>query len=42
MAIGLAFHCKVNFSDVFGQVRMWDNLICDHLIKKGIVIPPTF
>ena len=40
MAIGLAFHCKVNFSDVFGQVRMWDNLICDHLIKKGIVIPP--
>ena len=40
MAIGLAYHCKVNFSDVFGQVRMWDNLICDHLIKKGIVIPP--
>ena len=29
---------KVNFTDVLGQVRYWDNVIYNHLRKKKIVI----
>ena len=40
LAITMAFDAKVNFTDVFYQVRMWDMIIYNDLKKKGIVIPP--
>ena len=40
MAIALAYSAKVNFNDVFSQVRMWDSICYHHLRKKNIVLPP--
>ena len=40
LAITMAFDAKVNFRDVFYQVRMWDTIIYNHLREKQIVIPP--
>jgi len=40
MACALAYDAKVNYADVFTQVRMWDVLIYNHLKSKNIVIPP--
>lgn len=39
LAVTMAYDAKVNFDDVFTQVRMWDVIIYNHLLKKGIVIP---
>jgi DNA polymerase elongation subunit (family B) len=36
----MAFDAKVNFTDVFFQVRTWDAIIYNYLKKKNIVIPP--
>ena len=35
----MAYEAKVNFQDVFGQVRMWDTIIYNHLRTKNIVPP---
>ena len=35
----MAYEAKVNYQDVFAQVRMWDSIIFNHLKKKNIVIP---
>ena len=40
LAIAMAYDARVNYSDVYMQVRMWDVLIYNHLLRKGIVIPP--
>jgi DNA polymerase elongation subunit (family B) len=40
LAITMAYDAKVNFVDVFFQVRMWDTIIYNYLKKKNIVIPP--
>jgi DNA polymerase elongation subunit (family B) len=40
LAITMAYDAKVNFVDVFYQVRMWDNIIYNYLKKRNIVIPP--
>ena len=40
LAITMAFDAKVNFTDVFYQVRMWDTIIYNYLKKRNIVIPP--
>ena len=40
LAVTMAYDAKVNFTDVFYQVRMWDMIIYNDLKKKGIVIPP--
>jgi DNA polymerase elongation subunit (family B) len=40
MVLALAYSAKVNYNDVFSQVRMWDTMIYNHLRKKNIVIPP--
>jgi DNA polymerase elongation subunit (family B) len=40
LAITMSFDAKVNFGDVFYQVRMWDNIIYNYLKKRNIVIPP--
>jgi len=40
LAFTMAFDAKVNFIDVFYQVRMWDCIIYNYLKKRNIVIPP--
>ena len=35
----MAYEGKVNYQDVFGQVRMWDTIIYNHLRSKNIVPP---
>ncbi len=40
LAITMAYDAKVNYSDVFSQVRMWDTIIYNYLKKRDIVIPP--
>jgi len=40
LAIALAYSAKVNFEDVFSQVRMWDCIIYHYLLEHNIVIPP--
>ena len=39
LALTLAYDNKVNYEDVFTQVRMWDAIVYSHLKKKNIVIP---
>ena len=39
MALALAYDAKVNYTDVFTQVRMWDTLIHNELIEQNIVVP---
>jgi DNA polymerase elongation subunit (family B) len=39
LALALAYNAKVNYVDVFSQVRTWDQIIYHHLRKKNIVIP---
>jgi DNA polymerase elongation subunit (family B) len=40
LALTLAYDAKVNYTDVFSQVRMWDTIIYNALKKKKIVVPP--
>ena len=40
LAMTLAYDAKVNYEDVFSQVRMWDTITYNALKKKHIVIPP--
>lgn len=40
LAVMMAFNAKVNFADVFYQVRMWDAITFNYLKRKNIVIPP--
>ena len=39
LALALAYTAKVNFVDVFSQVRTWDQIIYHHLRTNNIVIP---
>ena len=36
----MAYDAKVNYEDVFSQVRMWDNYIYCELLRRKIAIPP--
>jgi DNA polymerase elongation subunit (family B) len=40
LAITMAYDAKVNYGDVFYQVRIWDNIIYNYLKKRNVVIPP--
>jgi DNA polymerase elongation subunit (family B) len=40
MALALAYDAKVNYEDVYTQVRMWDVLIHNYLWKEGIAVSP--
>ena len=40
LALTMAYDAKVNYGDVFSQVRMWDTIIYNYLKKRNIVIPP--
>ena len=39
LAITMAYDAKVNYNDVFYQVRTWDSIIYNYLKEKNIVIP---
>ena len=39
-ALAIAYDAKVNYADVFTQVRLWDVLIHNYLLDKKVVIPP--
>ena len=39
LALALAYSAKVNFMDVFSQVRTWDQIIYHYLAERNIVIP---
>jgi DNA polymerase elongation subunit (family B) len=39
LQITMAYNAKINYDDVFSQVRMWDAIIYNHLRNKGVVIP---
>jgi DNA polymerase elongation subunit (family B) len=40
LVLTMAYEAKVNYNDVFSQVRMWDMLIYNFLRKDNIIIPP--
>ena len=40
LAITMAYDAKVNFEDVYSQVRMWDTMIYNYLTDRNIVVPP--
>jgi len=40
LVLTMAYDAKVNYSDVFSQVRTWDTLIFNHLLTKKIAVPP--
>jgi len=40
LAITMSYDAKVNFEDVYSQVRMWDTMIFNYLADKNIVPPP--
>ena len=39
LSLALAYSAKVNFEDVFSQVRTWDQIIYHYLSEQNIVIP---
>ena len=39
LCLTMAYDGKVNYTDVLGTVRYWDNVIYNHLREKNIVIP---
>ena len=39
LALTLAYDNKVNYDDVFTQVRMWDAIVYNYLKRKNVVIP---
>ncbi len=41
MALTLAYDNKTNYGDVFTQVRMWDAICYNHLLRKNIIVPPN-
>ena len=40
LAITMSYDAKVNFEDVYSQVRMWDTMIYNYLADKNVVPPP--
>ena len=40
LALTMAYDAKVNFEDVYSQVRMWDTLIYNYLKDRNLVVPP--
>jgi DNA polymerase elongation subunit (family B) len=39
LQLTMAYNAKINYEDVFSQVRMWDAIIYNHLRDKGVIIP---
>ena len=40
LAITMSYDAKVNFEDLYSQVRMWDTMIYNYLTDRNIVVPP--
>ena len=40
LVLTMAHEAKINYQDVFSEVRLWDTLIYNHLLKDNIQIPP--
>lgn len=40
LQLTMAYGGKINYEDVFSQVRMWDMLVHNHLREDNIIIPP--
>ena len=40
LSLTIAYESKVNYDDIFSQVRLWDTLIANHLMSKKICVPP--
>jgi DNA polymerase elongation subunit (family B) len=40
LILSVAYQAKVNFTDVYTQVRMWDCIIFNDFRKKNLVLPP--
>ena len=40
LAITMSYDAKVNFEDVYSQVRMWDTMIYNYLADKNVVPTP--
>ena len=40
LTLTLAYDSKTNPDDAFSQVRMWDSIIYNHLLKKNMVVDP--
>ena len=40
LAITMSYDAKVNFEDVYSQVRMWDTMIYNYLTDRDVVVPP--
>ena len=40
LALTMAYNAKVNYQDIFYQVRLWDCIIYNYLKSHDIVIPP--
>jgi DNA polymerase elongation subunit (family B) len=38
-SLTIAYDNKVNYADVFAQVRMWDAIVHNYLLRKNIVVP---
>ena len=39
LCLTMSYLAKINYEDVFSQIRMWDSIIYNHLKAKNIVIP---
>jgi|TARA_Y100000593_G_scaffold255_1_gene560 DNA polymerase elongation subunit (family B) len=40
LSLTFAYETKVNYNDIFSQVRVWDTLIANYLMTKKICVPP--
>ena len=40
LCMTMAYDAKINYNDVFFQVRTWDAIIYNYLKKRNVVIPP--
>ena len=40
LSLTVAYESKVNYDDIFSQVRVWDTLIANHLYEQKIAVPP--
>ena len=38
LSLTVAYESKVNYDDIFSQVRVWDTLIANHLMQKNICV----
>ena len=38
MSLTVAYDSKVNYDDIFSQVRVWDTLIANHLMQKNMCV----